>query len=261
MTLDFYRKIRHVPAGILAKFFERQAEMTLRKNRPLWGLLQDYLKNSPSTGCAYSDYLLLYNYIRNRKPKEVLECGTGVSTVVIAYALKENERDYGIKGRVTSMEESPNYYNVALKLFPERESLKSYAEIVLSPVMEDTYHFFRGIRYKDVPLRPYDFVFVDGPDYLCDPKGEIILFNFDFVDIVRKSEKPVGALIDTRTTTCFVYSLLFGDEFRYDYVRKVGIVEPVTKNDLAPVQKIVARSMRAHSFKRPPFLNFIRGTY
>lgn len=251
--------IRQTTGEFLARFLESQAKRALQKDTQLWDLLQSYLQSSPSTGCSYSDYLLLYKYIRNRKPKEILECGTGVSTVVIASALKENERDYGVKGHVTSMEESPHYYEAALRLFPEK--LKTYADIIYSPVVEDTYHFLRGMRYRDVPPRPYDFVFIDGPDHLCDPKGEMVLFNFDFVNVVKNTKNPVGAIIDTRTTTCFVFWLLFGDKFRYDYVRKIGIVEPVMAHDLAQVKKIVSRIMARHSFRRPTFCNLISGSY
>lgn len=177
----------------------------------------------------------------------------------MAHALKENEKEYGIRGRVTSMEESEEYYQTAVKLLPE--SIKDYAEIVLSPALEDTYEFFRGVRYRDIPDRPYDFVFVDGPSYLTDPGGDILAFDFDLISVVKKSGKPVSALIDTRTSTCFVYSLLFGDKFKYDYIRKVGIVEPCTKSDLLSAKAIVARAMKKHAFRRPSLLKCIRASY
>ena len=46
-------------------------------------LLCTYLSKTESTGCSWSDYAALYRRIRTLRPREVLECGTGVSTVVI----------------------------------------------------------------------------------------------------------------------------------------------------------------------------------
>lgn len=57
-------------------------------------------KNSPSTGANYFDYWLLYSHIRRTKPREVLELGPGLTTLVIAQALHENG-----SGRVTAMED------------------------------------------------------------------------------------------------------------------------------------------------------------
>jgi predicted O-methyltransferase YrrM len=260
MLIRLFKTLRHSLPARYSQFLERRAEEELRRKEVLWNLLQEYRRGSPSTGCLYSDYMLLYNYVREKKPVEVLECGTGLSTVVIAYALKENEAEFDIAGRVTSMEESQAYYNAALPLIPEE--LKKYVDLVLSPLTEGRYHYFRGMKYANLPDRPYDFVFIDGPDQSCDPReNDDVLFDFDFIDVVRKSQKPVGALIDTRTHICFVYSILFGDKFRYDYVRKVGIIEPVTKRDLATVAQFTARAMKKRAFRRPPMGPFLRGQY
>ncbi|MBI2047577.1 MAG: hypothetical protein HYT27_00400 [Parcubacteria group bacterium] len=73
------------------QYLEVLARKKLKKNVGLWNVLQKYIKNTSSTGCSYSDYWVLYNYIKKHKPAEVLECGTGVSTIVMAYAMSENE--------------------------------------------------------------------------------------------------------------------------------------------------------------------------
>ena len=36
-----------------------------------------------------------------------------------------------------------------------------YVDFVLSDVIEDHYSIFRGMRYKNIPNRNYDFVYVD----------------------------------------------------------------------------------------------------
>ena len=252
---------RYGLARYLVKKIEEQAERQVKGHAILRDFLEYYGRNSPSTGCSYADYLLLYRYIKNHNPKEVLECGTGFSTVVIAQALKENEEEYGVKGHLVSMEQNGSYHAAAIESLPPPLKNDPRLEIVLSPVMEDTCGFFRGIRYKEVPKRAYDFVFVDGPDSAANPTNKPLTLNCDFVKLVSENEHPTSALIDTRVGTCFMYSLLFPGKFRYDYLRKVGIVESVTKNDLADSKKVVTRVMEKREFHRPPIATLIRGEY
>lgn len=157
------------------------------------------------------------------------------------------------------MEENAVYYEKAVNLFPD--SLKEYAEIFLSSAVEDTRDFFRGVRYKDIPKRQYDFVFVDGPDLLTNPKGAHLSFDYDIVRIIANSDTPVAGFVDTRTSTCFIYYLIFGDKFRYDYVRKLGVLEPCTKKDVLSGKKIADRATMAHAFRRPSLLKSFSGFY
>ena len=245
----------------MAEKIEERSERLIKNNDTIQGYLEYYGRTSPSTGCSYTDYVLLYRYVKNHRPKEVLECGTGFSTVVIAQALKENEEAYGIRGRLVSMEENERYYQAALESMPPPLKHDPRLQIVLSPAVEDTYEFFRGVRYKEIPKRAYDFVFVDGPDLMINPARKPLTFDYDFVKLVQESGHPIGALVDTRVSTCFVYSLLFPEKFRYDYLRKVGIVEPVTRKDLADGRKIVSRAMARREFRRPPMRAWMRGAY
>jgi len=160
----------------------------LQENHELWDTLSGFLEKSSSTGCSYSDYLILYAYIKEKKPSEILECGSGVSTVVIAHALMENEKESGIFGRVTSMEELPEWYESVKQLFPEH--LKKYTDLILSPVTEGRYALFRGMRYEKTPDRPYELVFVDGPKTSspeemanCSFLGSLFIFKVSNISV------------------------------------------------------------------------------
>lgn len=83
---------------LLRKLAQIKARRKLQRNQELWGVLQEYLQKSKSTGCGYIDYACLYEIVRVMKPVEILECGTGVSTLVIAHALMENEIETGRGG-------------------------------------------------------------------------------------------------------------------------------------------------------------------
>jgi len=75
------------------RWSEWYAKFYLKRHPKLWKGLVKYTEKTGSAGCSMMDYYALYKQIRNIKPLEVLECGTGVSTLVIAHALMENERE------------------------------------------------------------------------------------------------------------------------------------------------------------------------
>ena len=98
----------------------RRAEAVLRANGPLWELMREASAGTAVTGASYSYYLTLYEQVRAIRPREILECGAGISTGVLAYALMENAReDGGAPGRVTSMEDDRDWFKTAQVRLPE----------------------------------------------------------------------------------------------------------------------------------------------
>ncbi|MEK9643944.1 MAG: hypothetical protein VW547_00230 [Alphaproteobacteria bacterium] len=230
-------KLRAAVTNIRSRFINRRlsanreaARRALEANQPLWKTLNEYLAKTTSTGGEYSDYLALYSHVRKHRPREILECGTGVSTVILAHALMENERDGGPCGRITSMEDLEQWYVIAQQLLPEH--LAPYVDLVLSPRIEDGWYMFRGVRYETVPDRRYDFVFVDGPDFDA-PSDGMLTFDFDLIRVVEKADQPVHAIIDDRLSTTFVCQQVFGpDKARYSTQHRLCFVGPVTRHDL-----------------------------
>ena len=226
------------------RILERKARKRILSNKGLWSILQTYLAQTKSTSCQYKDYDVLYRYVRQWKPQEILECGTGASTVVLAYALMENEKEDGKVGRITSMEEWQEWFDMADNLMPD--ILRKYVDIRLSPTVEDGYMFYRGMRYSEVPKRQYDFVFTDGP-YIIAPSDGTKTCDFDFISIVRHSETPVGGIVDGRLTTCYVLQNILGPKiFKFDVFRNLGYIKPCTKHDLNVITKASSIAL-AHS--------------
>lgn len=186
--------------------------------------------DSPSTGANFSDYWLLYSHIRKTKPREVLEFGPGITTLVIAQALSENGC-----GRVTAMEDLEEYRNALDKIIPDR--LRPYIDLRLSPARTVHWGPVRGKAYGEIPERDYEFVWIDGPNY--DLERE---FDADILEIVERSEKPITAFVDGRKTSCFLYRVIFGKHFKYDYIRRVGFLR-ASKHDMKSFHHI-ARSMK-----------------
>jgi predicted O-methyltransferase YrrM len=208
----------------------RAAIKKLRRNHSLWRILSAYQAASDSTGCSYSDYWTLYTYVRRYRYEEILECGTGISTIVMACALKENEATTGTGGRITSMEDMDNWYAHAKAIIPP--DLAGYIDIVLSKRTEYCHSIFRGVGYRDIPPRKYDFVFIDGPGTSA-PSDNTVAFDFDYVNVVWKSERPVCAILDKRLGTCYVLQKIFGiDKVRYDPSLGLSFIGPCQRKDI-----------------------------
>jgi predicted O-methyltransferase YrrM len=231
----FPYSVRRQIIGLPRQWIESAARRRIRANDGLWSLLEPYLARTRSTGCHYSDYEVLYRYIRESKPREILECGTGVSTVVVAYALRENAIRDGIEGRVTSMEDVRFWFEMAERLLPDE--LRDYADIRFSRTVEDGYTIFRGVRYAEVPERGYDFVFTDGPSTLAPSDGTRSC-DLDYLHVVRRAGHPVFGIVDGRLTTCYVLQKVFGPQkVRFDVLRNIGYVGPCTRHDMRTIAR------------------------
>jgi predicted O-methyltransferase YrrM len=220
---------------MLKKYLEHRARKKLNRNKEVAAILS---KATTSTGCDYTDYLALYNYIRIYKPAEILELGSGLTTSLIAQALKENG-----SGRLTSMEEIERYYRETLRSIPSY--LKPFVDLRLSSTIEGRYGPFCGVMYKDIPERPYDFVLIDGPHYDAEKS-----FNLDILKILEKTVHPLTAYVDSRTGSCFIYHLVLGAKFSFSYLRRLGVIDRATSKDLKNYKKIVGDAMRHREFKR-----------
>jgi hypothetical protein len=195
-----------------------------------WPLLDRYGRESKFRGADHWDYLTLYESVRRLKPREVLECGTGLTTVPLAAALADNEREGHGPGRVTSMEDMEPWHDMAVRLFPDE--LKAHVDMVLSPRTEYTYAMFRGAGYAEVPERPYTFAWVDGPDPVLPADGQKT-FDFDFLNVVRRSDQPVWGLIDARNMTAFVFQKIFGTgKVRHDAMTGIVYLGPCRRADM-----------------------------
>jgi hypothetical protein len=211
------------------------AERRLRGHVVLWDLLTRAAGASAVTGASYSDYWTLYEEVRRHRPIEILELGTGLSTVVLAQALRENEAEGGPRGHVPSMEEDKAWAQTALECLPEE--IRGSVEILHSPKVDGFYKCFRGVQYESVPDRPYDFVFSDGPERHSPVNGDK-LFNLDLIQIVCRSDQPVWAVVDDHYLTFYVLQKVFGlEKARYDAVRRLLFVGPVTKRDAGHLRK------------------------
>lgn len=211
------------------KFYNEKAEDHLRQRPALWDDIVRYRETAKTTGCSDCNLWELYRTIRWLRPAEVLECGSGLSTVAIAHALLKNVAEK-YDGRLTSMEDQPEYFEEHQRLCPD--ALKPLVDYVLSPKRDASVYCFSGVAYTEIPNRPYEFVFVDGPYHGSSATGQMTC-DLDFLEVVSRSSTPVWGQIDGRITTAYAYqSLLPRSQVRFDPKRGITFLGPLTKEDL-----------------------------
>ena len=204
------------------QYREVLARRQVQKQEKLWHYLTQLREASDSTGCEYSDYFELQRAIKTLRPRAILECGSGISTCVIACVLKEEFEQTGTRTPFVSIEENPYYYEQIVNIFPEE--LGRYVSFILSERAERLYGNLPGCYYKDVPDYPYDFVFIDGPTERATPKARKC-FNADFVNIVAKSNEEVRGLLDQRITTYWALKKLMPRaSIKYDVIKKLTYI-------------------------------------
>jgi hypothetical protein len=167
----------------------------LKSDKQFWSYLFPVFENSKSSGCDYSELLLILNHVRRARPKTILELGSGVSTVVIAYAIKSLAAD-GYSCRFISLEEEESYHNQLKGIFPPE--LIGLVELHNSPAVDRPIPGGYTARcYRDKPRLAYDFVFIDGPQV---PKTGGY-FDGDILDAIEWNPKPFKAFLDQRIAT------------------------------------------------------------
>lgn len=202
-------------------------EYMLRTRTPdLHKLITSTAVKSSSTGCGYGDYWSLYDTLKRRKPTSVVECGAGISTVVIAYAMRENGR----QGKFVSLEQAQVYYDNIVSIFPPE--LSSYVEILLSESVEVQVGGALACRYAYQPIEPIDFMYVDGPSLRSqfDNKQLPKAINADILFAPRS--KQFAAILDQRIGTMWKLKVLLADcNVRYNVMKRQTFISRIAERE------------------------------
>lgn len=120
----------------------------------------------PMRGWAASpDFLLrIANEVDERNPITVLECSSGVSTLVVARCLQING-----KGHVFSLEHDPKYALITRKQL-DKYNLAEWATVLDAP-LETAHTETPWYREESIPpgLEPIDMLIIDGPPAAVAP--------------------------------------------------------------------------------------------
>ena len=182
-------------------------------------ILDKYSKQTKSTGTKFPTLYSAVQLIRKNKPKILLESGTGTSTIVLAETLMQLKKsDPSYNPTLISMEQHPKWHDMAVKLLPER--YKDIVEIRLGEREKFEYAMFRGYCHSNIPLKNYDFVFLDGPSYRDEHGSSSCL---DALKVrLNSNVKQIIGVIDTRVSSVFVMQNIFGlNSIRYSNFKRV----------------------------------------
>ena len=110
----------------------------------------------------------LYERVRHERPGLILECGSGLSTVVMAYAL----RDAGHDGKLVALEHLPEFADRTVRMLHDH-GVADYAEVRPAPLADvalegETWPWY---DLEQLPEGVIDLVFVDGPPGATRPKA------------------------------------------------------------------------------------------
>lgn len=116
----------------------------------------------PATrGWAASPDLLrtCWDLARDQRPTTILECGSGVSTLVLASACRRNGH-----GRVVTLDHDPEFAAQTRRRLAAH-GLDAWAEVRDAPLepVEVSGHVSDWYRLAEVPPGPFELVLVDGP--------------------------------------------------------------------------------------------------
>ena len=161
----------------------------------------------------WSDAYFILNKYLNLKPNETLELGSGISTLVLAYAAKCMHQKDGIVRKVTSLDENFEYLSTLDTLIPE--DFKKFVKLIYSKPKIEVFDEMLGITYEKVPYQKFDMIYIDGPQFrpsaYQDSKfyqDESHLqnlsskpFDADLLKIIHLQERNLEVIIDQRIST------------------------------------------------------------
>jgi len=110
---------------------------------------KDIIKLNSGIGCTIEDYEFIYGLTALLRPRTIVEIGTntGVSSIVMALALKENNID----GKIYTFDISKDWIEVARKQIKEMK-----LEIYINSFLGNSSHA------RHLNIREYDLAFIDG---------------------------------------------------------------------------------------------------
>ena len=175
---------------------------------------------------VWSDLWAIYNQVRERKPKILLEFGSGCSTIIYAQALADNAAE-GSPGFLHSLDADAYWGQVTIDSLPEH--LHQFCNVILTERIEDMLGDVPVWRFALVPDVTPDMIYLDGPALTAERRAAI-----DVLDMEDRFPPGFRLLVDARTFNC----RLLEKHFKRRYNRNHTNVPKLTTYDLLPDQAV-----------------------
>ena len=120
--------------------YDRYCKYRLNKLLPgIQQIINDYTSKTKSTGTKYPTLYNVVKIILKKKPRYILELGTGTSTIVLAETILQiQKKDPSYNCKIVSMESVQEWYDMATQLLPKNYSKehRKVLKIVLKTHLE-----------------------------------------------------------------------------------------------------------------------------
>lgn len=167
----------------------------------------------------WNDLWFLYANTRERRPKVVLEFGSGCSTIVIARALAENAAE-GAPGRLYSLDADPHWGEATRQTMPAE--LAGHCELSVTRALKVDHAGTNAWRHESVPDVAPDLVYLDGPALAPDRRVAV-----DVLDMEERLPSGFRLIVDGRLQNCAFLEAHFRRRYRKRYmpVRKCTVFD------------------------------------
>ncbi len=155
----------------------------------------------------YVDLLRLYELVVARRPRELLEFGSGCSTLVLALAARRAWARAATSGRFVSIESDPEWAELNRAALPPE--LAQLCTIEYSPVVEAELGGVGAWRHERLPAGSPDFVYLDGPA-LTDERP----FSLDLLELEPSFAEGFVLVVDGRPANAHVLATQFKRRYR-----------------------------------------------
>ena len=176
---------------VVEEIHQRNKRGTPESYRLIEKILGEY-RQQGGLNNLWQEYKLfsLWQLLCQRRPHCILELGAGTSTAIFAAYIRECAGAH-----LTSVDEEPHWIETAAAISRISPGDKCFD---LHPSPKETGSFLnkQASRYKLVPPRDYDFVFIDGPTISDAVNG----VNAD-VFLILETQRPKTIVIDMREGT------------------------------------------------------------
>ena len=192
VLMSFIQTVRSRAIVALRRVLRAIYALRLSKYPELKELLAAY-SSSESAAVDLADAIAIYEIILSRRPRYLLELGPGTSTVIITLAISQvRKSDPNYKPVFVAIEENEQWLSYHEKHFsPE---LRGLVEMIHRPSVGKMLGDRKVACYSEIPIHPYEFIHVDGPDFL--KHGATV--SSDLIDLEPHLSKSCYVIFDGR---------------------------------------------------------------
>lgn len=177
-----------------------------------------------TTGASATDYYLLHRYVTELRPRRILEFGTGMTTLVMAAAMREIGT-----GHVVTVDHIDKFSKETQADLPAE--CRPFVDFVVTYTEPDDFDGTTGLHYHDYPVGDFDLLYVDGPSLLIIGRAQ-----FPGTDIFRaalQNGRSLDIITDRRLQTLNFFSMYTDHEVAFDPCFGVGSIRQIRPDEVS----------------------------